>query len=104
MPSAALQALVPNVDNAVIIDYPVDNIVNNETSEINVFNRPSMAFIIEAHNLPDLKWAMKQAVRKAACRSYALQVRKVIILSRISFVFLRVVLCIINRKTYFHTS
>lgn len=75
MPSAALQALVPSVDNAMMVDRSVEGVASNETSDINVFNRPSMAFIVEAHNLADLKWAMKQAVRKAACRSYALQVR-----------------------------
>lgn len=88
MPSAALQALVPNVDNAMMIDCPGDDIVNNKTSEINVFNRPSMSFIVEAHNLQDLKWAMKQAVRKSACRSYALQVRRVIMVSQIYFIYL----------------
>lgn len=78
VPSAALQALVPGVDNATtMVDCTGDGgdgTVNNEGHEINVFNRPSMAFVVEAHNLSDLKWAMKQAVRKAACRSYALQV------------------------------
>lgn len=74
MPSVALQALVPSVDNATTIDGFTDGVSNNEISVVNVFNRPSMAFIVEAHNLSDLKWAMKQAVRKAACRSYALQV------------------------------
>lgn len=77
MPSAALQALVPNVDNTMMVDCSVEGVASNETSDINVFNRPSMAFIVEAHNLADLKWAMKQAVRKAACRSYALQVRRI---------------------------
>lgn len=76
MPSAALQALVPCVDNATMVGCSSDGVIsNNENmSEINVLNRPSMAFIVEAHNLDDLKWAMKHAVRKAACRSYALQV------------------------------
>jgi RCR-type E3 ubiquitin transferase len=76
MPSAALQALVPSVDNAAMIGCSADGIISNngDVPEINVFNRPSMAFVIEAHNLDDLKWAMKHAVRKAACRSYALQV------------------------------
>ncbi|XP_029344279.1 E3 ubiquitin-protein ligase highwire-like [Acyrthosiphon pisum] len=75
MPSAALQALVPSVDNTTMVGCSADGIISNNenVSEINVFNRPSMAFIVEAHNLADLKWAMKQAVRKAACRSYALQ-------------------------------
>lgn len=75
VPSAALQALVPGVDNATtMVDCAGDETANNEGHEINVFNRPSMAFVVEAHNLSDLKWAMKLAVRKAACRSYALQV------------------------------
>ncbi|XP_060843295.1 E3 ubiquitin-protein ligase MYCBP2 isoform X2 [Rhopalosiphum padi] len=75
MPSAALQALVPSVDNAAMVGCSADGIISNngDVAEINVFNRPSMAFVIEAHNLEDLKWAMKHAVRKAACRSYALQ-------------------------------
>lgn len=90
MPSAALQALVPNVDNAMMIDCPGDDIVNNQTSEINVNNRPTMAFIVEAHNLQDLKWAMKQAIRKSACRSYALQVRRVMIFSQICLNLLNV--------------
>lgn len=76
MPSAALQALVPNVDNAMIVDS--DGVVNNQNPEINVFNRPTIEFIVESHNLVDLKWFMNQAVRKAACRSYALQVRNCI--------------------------
>lgn len=78
MPSAALQALVPNAaDSGVTIDGESersDILGNGDSSEMNVFGRPSMAFIVEAHNLADLKRAMKQAVRKAACRSYALQV------------------------------
>lgn len=67
MPSAALQELIPNADTTTVSG-------NNEYPDINVFYRPAMAFIIETHNLAKLKVAMKQAVRKAACRSYALQV------------------------------
>ncbi|VVC32964.1 Zinc finger, RING-type,Zinc finger, RING/FYVE/PHD-type,APC10/DOC domain,Galactose-binding [Cinara cedri] len=66
MPSAALQELVPNADAATVT-------ANNDYPDINVFYRPAMAFIVETHNLAELKSAMKQAVRKAACRSYALQ-------------------------------
>lgn len=72
MPSVALQALVPNVENAVMVDF--DGVVNNENTEVNVFNTPAIEFIVERHNLVNLRWSMKQAVRKAACRSYALQV------------------------------
>lgn len=75
MPSVALQALVPCANNAMVSDCLADGVINNEVPEVNIFNRPSMEFIIDAHNLSDLKWAMKQAVRKSACRSYALQVR-----------------------------
>jgi len=79
VPSAALQALVPGAESAVgttIDRAAVDDVATDEVplSEVNVFNRPSMAFVVEAHNLADLKRSMKQAVRKAACRSYALQV------------------------------
>lgn len=68
VPSAALQELVPNADTATVAE-------NNEYPDINVFYRPAMSFIIESHNLAHLRDTMKQAVRKAACRSYALQVR-----------------------------
>lgn len=105
MPSAALQALVPSIDNAMVINHTADGIVNNDTSEINVFNRPSMAFIIEAHNLADLKWAMKQAVRKAACRSYALQVRNLLLLFSYNFVgIISIVLVFNNFLFYFNLS
>lgn len=93
MPSVALQALVPCTNNAMIIDCHADGIANNEVSEVNIFNRPSMEFIIDAHNLSDLKWAMKQAVRKSACRSYALQVRRIY---KLLFVYN------INLRTYHH--
>lgn len=87
MPSAALQALVPSVDNTTMVGCSADGLISNNenVSEINVFNRPSMAFIVEAHNLADLKWAMKQAVRKAACRSYALQVRIIVLILSLWF-------------------
>ena len=37
--------------------------------------RPVMAFVVQRHELDSLQLAMKQALRKAACRVYALQVR-----------------------------
>ncbi|XP_050423071.1 E3 ubiquitin-protein ligase MYCBP2 isoform X2 [Adelges cooleyi] len=63
VPSAALQALVAEVDAASA----------KETAVTDVFKRPVIEFVVEQHSLTDLKWSMKQAVRKAACRSYALQ-------------------------------
>jgi len=87
VPSAALQALVPTVDNTMTVECPNDAIPSHDVTETNVFKRPSMAFIVEAHNLSDLKFAMKQAVRKSACRSYALQVNTLSI--GVKFIFSR---------------
>lgn len=39
-----------------------------------VWNRPTMTFLIQNHDLNLLRFAMKQAIRKATCRIYALQV------------------------------
>lgn len=36
--------------------------------------RPVMAFIIQRHDLDGLQLAMRQALRKATCRVFALQV------------------------------
>lgn len=36
--------------------------------------RPVMSFVIKQHSLDGLQLAMKQALRKAACRVFALQV------------------------------
>lgn len=37
-------------------------------------HRPVMVFMLQRHDLDSLQLAMKQALRKAACRVYALQV------------------------------
>ena len=36
--------------------------------------RPVVSFVVQQHSLDELQIAMKQALRKAACRVYALQV------------------------------
>jgi len=41
-------------------------------------SRPVMAFIIQRHDLDGLQLAMKQALRKATCRVFALQVMHVV--------------------------
>ena len=42
--------------------------------EEKVLQRPVMSFVMQRHDLENLKIAMKQGIRKAACRVYALQV------------------------------
>ncbi|XP_042905925.1 E3 ubiquitin-protein ligase MYCBP2 isoform X1 [Parasteatoda tepidariorum] len=58
-PSAALTKLV-----SVLMERPV------------ISRRPVMAFILQQHDLDSLQLAMKQALRKASCRVYALQILK----------------------------
>ena len=42
--------------------------------EDKVLQREVMSFVIQRHDLDSLQLAMKQAVRKATCRVFALQV------------------------------
>ena len=44
--------------------------------EDKVLQREVMSFVIQRHDLENLQLAMKQAVRKATCRVFALQVSK----------------------------
>ena len=46
--------------------------------------KPVMAFVIQRHDLESLQLAMKLALRKAACRVFALQVRLIRKISTIS--------------------
>jgi hypothetical protein len=40
-----------------------------------ILNRPVMNFLLQQHNLEALQLAMRQALRKATCRVYAMQVK-----------------------------
>lgn len=43
------------------------------TDKIEILMRPVMLFVLQQHNLQHLQLAMKQALRRAACRVYAMQ-------------------------------
>ena len=63
-PSAAMGKLISSVDR-------------NKGAQGNgerALQRPVMEFIIQRHDLDSLQLAMKQALRKAACRVFAMQV------------------------------
>jgi len=68
-PSAALQKLVPCMDQSAIVSEQFKGCV------LDILNRPVMSFLLQQHNLEVLQLAMRQALRKAACRVYAMQVK-----------------------------
>ncbi|XP_032681444.1 E3 ubiquitin-protein ligase MYCBP2 isoform X13 [Odontomachus brunneus] len=70
-PSAALQKLVPSMDQSAIVSSSQTEVANNDRIEI--LMRPVMLFVLQQHNLQHLQLAMKQALRRAACRVYAMQ-------------------------------
>ncbi|XP_017881860.2 E3 ubiquitin-protein ligase MYCBP2-like isoform X6 [Ceratina calcarata] len=70
-PSAALQKLVPSMNQSAIVSTTQEEVTNNDRIEI--LMRPVMLFVLQQHNLQHLQLAMKQAVRRAACRVYAMQ-------------------------------
>lgn len=67
-PSAALQKLVPPIDEST---NQSEDITNNDRIEL--LMRPVMTFALQQHNLQHLQYAMQQALRRAACRVYAMQ-------------------------------
>jgi hypothetical protein len=68
-PSAALQKLGPCMDQSAIVSEQFKGCV------LDILNRPVMSFLLQQHNLEALQLAMRQALRKAACRVYAMQVK-----------------------------
>jgi E3 ubiquitin-protein ligase MYCBP2 len=56
---------------------------------LDILNRPVMSFLLQQHNLEALQLAMRQALRKAACRVYAMQVK-----------FLKTVTCLCRGVAY----
>lgn len=63
-PSAAMGKLISSVDRSKGAQG------NGERA----LQRPVMEFIVQRHDLDGLQLAMKQALRKAACRVFAMQV------------------------------
>ncbi|XP_063236464.1 E3 ubiquitin-protein ligase MYCBP2 isoform X2 [Bacillus rossius redtenbacheri] len=67
-PSAALQKLVPGTGQSAIVSAPPE-----APPSLGLLDRPVMLFVLQHHNLGYLQLAMRQALRKAACRVYAMQ-------------------------------
>ena len=61
-PSAAMMKLISSAEKSPTI--------GSDKS----LQRPVMAFIMQRHELDDLRVAMRQSLRKSACRTYAFQV------------------------------
>ncbi|XP_052124547.1 E3 ubiquitin-protein ligase MYCBP2-like [Frankliniella occidentalis] len=72
-PSAALQKLVPNMDRSAIVASSSASPGTVPGTNADILSRPVMTFLFQHHNLESLQFAMKQALRKASCRVYAMQ-------------------------------
>lgn len=59
------------MDQSAIVSSSQTEAANNDRIEI--LMRPVMLFVLQQHNLQHLQLAMKQALRRAACRVYAMQ-------------------------------
>jgi len=59
------------MDQSAIVSTNQAEVANNDRIEI--LMRPVMLFVLQQHNLQHLQLAMKQALRRAACRVYAMQ-------------------------------
>ncbi|XP_047115899.1 E3 ubiquitin-protein ligase highwire-like [Schistocerca piceifrons] len=69
-PSAALQKLVPSIDQSAIVSLTK---TEQAKGSLDLLNRPIMMFLFQQHNLDYMQLAMRQALRKATCRVYAMQ-------------------------------
>lgn len=59
------------MDQSAIVSTSQIEVPTNDRVEI--LMRPVMMFVLQQHNLQHLQLAMKQALRRAACRVYAMQ-------------------------------
>ncbi|XP_044762914.1 E3 ubiquitin-protein ligase MYCBP2 [Coccinella septempunctata] len=71
-PSSALQQLIPKVDHSSNVVKDEMNGSDGEGGLI-LLQRPVMQFLLQQHDLQSLKLSMRQALRKAMCRVYAMQ-------------------------------
>ncbi|KAJ8975748.1 hypothetical protein NQ317_015370 [Molorchus minor] len=78
-PSSALQKLTPNKDNPSSV--VVENDLSFENNDLKLLQRPVLLFILQQHDLDSLQLSMKQALRKATCRVYAMQALNWLLLS-----------------------
>ncbi|XP_026474963.1 E3 ubiquitin-protein ligase highwire-like [Ctenocephalides felis] len=70
-PSPNLQRLVP--EGTATSGLPSSDPEDTFNDPNHIWNRPTMTFLVQNHDLNLLRLAMKQAIRKATCRIYALQ-------------------------------
>ncbi|KAK9891458.1 hypothetical protein WA026_014691 [Henosepilachna vigintioctopunctata] len=71
-PSSALQHLIPKIDtSSTVVKKDTSN--PDGESVLTLLRRPVMQFILQQHDLESLKLSMRQALRKAMCRVYAMQ-------------------------------
>ncbi|KAL7297667.1 hypothetical protein TKK_0009333 [Trichogramma kaykai] len=75
-PSAALQKLCPTLAQSAgtgTNNSSLDETISPAQDKPDLLMRPVMLFVLQQHNLQHLQFAMKQALRRAACRVYAMQ-------------------------------
>ena len=77
-PSAAMSKLIQSAEKVSGRPSPCDK----------ALQKPVMAFVIQRHDLDSLQLGMKQALRKAACRVYALQVKNIVLIKPYNQMFL----------------
>ncbi|KAL3283868.1 hypothetical protein HHI36_018037 [Cryptolaemus montrouzieri] len=71
-PSSALQHLIPKIDpSSTVVKKDINN--SDGESALILMQRPVMQFLLQQHDLESLKLSMRQALRKAMCRVYAMQ-------------------------------
>jgi E3 ubiquitin-protein ligase MYCBP2 len=64
-PSSAMSKLITSVDKG-----------GAENDGDRALQRPVMSFIVQRHDLDGLQLAMRQSLRKSACRVFAMQVNR----------------------------
>ncbi|XP_060534839.1 E3 ubiquitin-protein ligase MYCBP2 isoform X2 [Cylas formicarius] len=69
-PSSALQKLIPKEELSSVVKPESSS---EHRGSLNLLQRPVLQFITQQHDLDSLKFCMKQALRKAMCRVYAMQ-------------------------------
>ncbi|KAF7271207.1 hypothetical protein GWI33_015889 [Rhynchophorus ferrugineus] len=69
-PSPALQKLIPKEELSSIVKTEIPA---EYRESMNLLQRPVLQFATQQHDLDSLRLAMKQALRKAMCRVYAMQ-------------------------------
>ncbi|KRT81356.1 hypothetical protein AMK59_5684, partial [Oryctes borbonicus] len=74
-PSPTLLKLVPKMDTSAIVSNNQSNnsLCSEGADDFSLMQRPTMRFLLQQHDLESLQLAMKQALRKAMCRVYAMQ-------------------------------